>query len=134
MTENLDKKVKSIGLIAHDGKKDILIDWAKNHKEILSEYKLYATGTTGTRIIEEVDLKVHRLNSGPYGGDVQIANLIIERKLDYLIFFWDPMEAHPHDVDVKALLRASVLHDIPVACNKSTADYIITSKLFHKNK
>ena len=98
MTESLDKRVKSIALIAHDNKKESLLEWAKNNKEILSEYKLYATGTTGTRLIEEVDLKVHRFKSGPYGGDTQIANLITEDKLDYLFFFWDPMEAHPHDV------------------------------------
>ncbi len=132
MPETLDKRIESIALVAHDNKKDSLIEWAKNHREALSGYKLYATGTTGTRLIEEADLKVHRFKSGPYGGDMQIGNLIAEDKLNYLFFFWDPMEAHPHDVDVKALLRMSVLHDIPTACNRATADYLITSKLFYK--
>jgi len=134
MAKNLDKEVKSIALIAHDNKKESLIDWAKYNKEILSNYELYATGTTGTRLVEEVGLKVNCLRSGPHGGDMQIGGLIAEHKLDYLFFFWDPLEAHPHDVDVKALLRLSVLYDIPTACNRSTADYIISSKLFCQSR
>ncbi len=138
MDENLEEHneeisgVKSLALIAHDNKKESLLEWVKENKDILEGYILYATGTTGTRIKEEVDLKVHILKSGPYGGDMQIGALIAEGKLDYLIFFWDPMEAHPHDVDVKALLRLSVVHDIPTACNRTTANYIITSELFDK--
>jgi methylglyoxal synthase len=138
MDENLEEQkeeiseVKSLALIAHDNKKESLLEWVKENKDILEGYFLYATGTTGTRIKEEVGLKVHLLKSGPYGGDMQIGALIAEGKLDYLIFFWDPMEAHPHDVDVKALLRLSVVHDIPTACNRATANYIITSELFDK--
>lgn len=130
MDKNLDRKIRSIALIAHDNKKESLMDWSRHNKDILKNYELYATGTTGTRLAEEVGLDVHCLRSGPHGGDMQIGGLIAEHKLDYLFFFWDPLEAHPHDVDVKALLRLSVLYDIPSACNRSTADYIITSKLF----
>jgi len=128
------EEIKSLALIAHDNKKESLLEWVKENKDILKHYKLYATGNTGTQIIEEVGLKVHCLRSGPHGGDMQIGGLIAEHKLNYLIFFWDPLEAHPHDVDVKALLRVAVVYDIPIACNRSTADYIITSNLFHKNK
>ena len=132
MSENLTKKISNLALIAHDNKKESLLEWVKQNKELLGKYNLYATGTTGTRVKEEVGLGVHLLNSGPHGGDMQIGALISEHKLDYLIFFWDPMEAHPHDVDVKALLRLSVLYDIPTACNRKTADYIVTSELFPK--
>jgi methylglyoxal synthase len=134
MSKNLEKKVKNIALIAHDNKKKSLLEWVKYNREVLKNHELYATGTTGTRIAKETELKVHRLRSGPHGGDMQIGGLIAEDKLDYLIFFWDPLEAHPHDVDVKALLRIAVLYDIPIACNRSTANYLITSKLFHENE
>lgn len=128
--EKNSEEIKSLALIAHDNKKESLLEWVKKNKGTLKNYNLYATGTTGTRIIEEVGLKVHCLRSGPHGGDMQIGALIADHKLSYLIFFWDPMEAHPHDVDVKALLRVAVLYDVPIACNRSTANYIITSKLF----
>lgn len=128
------EEVKSVALIAHDNKKESLLEWVKENKDILRNYNLYATGTTGLRIQEETGLKVHCLRSGPHGGDMQIGALIADRKLNYLIFFWDPLEAHPHDVDVKALLRIAVLHDIPIACNRATAEYIISSELFCKGK
>ncbi len=128
------EEVKSLALIAHDNKKESLLEWIKENKEILKHYNLYATGTTGIRIKEEVGLKVHCLRSGPHGGDMQIGAMIAEHKLDYLFFFWDPLEAHPHDVDVKALLRIAVLHDIPIACNRATAEYIISSELFCKSR
>ena len=132
MKKNLDTKIKHMALVAHDNKKQDLIEWTRHNKEILNNYNLYATGTTGTRIMEEVDLKINLLKSGPHGGDMQIGALIAEHKLNYLIFFWDPLESHPHDVDVKALLRLSVLYNIPTACNRSTANYLVTSELFSK--
>jgi methylglyoxal synthase len=132
MKKNLDTKLNNIALVAHDNKKDSLIEWVNHNKKALSKYSLYATGTTGRRIIDRVGLEVQCLKSGPQGGDMQIGAMIAEHKLDYLIFFWDPLASHPHDVDVKALLRLSVVYDIPTACNKSTADYLITSELFQK--
>ncbi len=134
MVKNLDEKIESLALIAHDNKKESLLEWVKEHKETLEGYNLYATGTTGTQVKEEVGLKVHILKSGPFGGDMQIGALIAEHKLDYLFFFWDPMEAHPHDVDVKALLRMAVHYDIPTACNRATANYLIASELFDKKR
>lgn len=122
--------MSSIALIAHDDKKPDLLEWTKHNESVLRKYTLYATGTTGKQILENSSLEVTCLKSGPKGGDAQIGAMIAEGKLDYLIFFWDPLSAHPHDVDVKALLRLAVLYDIPTACNKRTADYLITSSLF----
>jgi len=117
-------------LVAHDNKKDDLVEWVDFNKGTLSLHNLCATGNTGQRIIEKTGLNVTLLKGGPYGGDMELGALIANDKLDYLIFFWDPLQAHPHDVDVKALLRISVLYNVPTACNRATADLIISSPLF----
>ena len=121
---------KRIALVAHDERKEDLIDWAGQNISVLRNHDLFATGTTGKLIKESCGLEVCRLKSGPLGGDQQLGAMIAEEKLDILIFFWDPMTTQPHDVDVKALLRMSVLYNIPSACNRATADYMINSKLF----
>jgi methylglyoxal synthase len=121
---------QNIGLVAHDNKKDDLVEWVAFNKGTLSLRNLYATGSTGQRIIDKTELKVTLLKSGPYGGDMELGALIANGQLDYLIFFWDPLQAHPHDVDVKALLRVAVLYNVPTACNRATADLIISSPLF----
>jgi methylglyoxal synthase len=123
----------NIALVAHDNKKNDMVEWCDFNKEKLSKYSLYATGTTGKRIIEKSSLDIHLLNSGPYGGDMELGSMISNKKLDYLIFFWDPLESQPHDVDVKALLRIAVLYNIPTACNRATADLMISSCLFKNN-
>ena len=123
-------EVKNIALIAHDNRKADLINWTKENKEILSKHNLCGTGTTSKLIEEATGLKVFGFKSGPLGGDQQIGAQISEGKIDIMIFFWDPLEAQPHDPDVKALLRIAVLYDVPVANNKSTADFLITSPLF----
>jgi methylglyoxal synthase len=120
---------KRIALIAHDNMKKELIDWVKKNKEILSKHFLFGTGTTARIIAETVNLPVRGFKSGPMGGDQQIGARIVEGKIDMMIFFWDPLEAQPHDPDVKALLRIAVLYDIPVANNMSTADFLLTSVL-----
>jgi methylglyoxal synthase len=117
-------------LVAHDNKKDDLVEWVDFNKGTLSFHNLYATGNTGQKIIDKTGLNVTLLKGGPYGGDMELGALIANDKLDYLIFFWDPLQAHPHDVDVKALLRISVLYNVPTACNRATADLIISSPLF----
>jgi methylglyoxal synthase len=121
---------RSIGLVAHDNKKDDLVEWVDFNKGTLSLHDLYATGNTGQRIMDKTGLKITLLKGGPYGGDMELGALIANDKLDYLIFFWDPLQAHPHDVDVKALLRIAVLYNVPTACNRATADLIISSPLF----
>jgi methylglyoxal synthase len=121
---------RNIALVAHDNKKDDLVEWADFNKETLALHNLYATGETGKKIIEKTGLEVNLLKGGPYGGDMELGSLIANKKLDYLIFFWDPLESLPHDVDVKALLRIAVLYNVPTACNRATADLIISSPLF----
>jgi methylglyoxal synthase len=122
----MDKR-KRIALIAHDHQKPALVDWARSHIDVLRQHELSATGTTGARVEKELGLKVKRYLSGPMGGDQQIGCKIAERAIDMVIFFWDPLEPQPHDVDVKALLRIAVLYDIPIASNRASADFLISS-------
>ncbi|WMM26453.1 methylglyoxal synthase [Tissierella sp. MB52-C2] len=125
-------KRKNIALIAHDNRKEDLINWVKENKDKLSNHFLCGTGTTAKRISERTGLDVKGFKSGPLGGDQQIGSRIVEGDIDMMIFFWDPLEAQPHDPDVKALLRIAVLYDIPVANNKSSADYIISSPIMNE--
>jgi len=131
-------EIKNISLVAHDNRKKDLIEWVEWNYETLIPHNLICTGTTG-KLVEQAlknkskneDFKINvlKLESGPLGGDQQLGAMIVEGKIDFMIFFWDPMEPHPHDVDVKALLRISVLYNIPIACNRSTADFMISSPL-----
>ena len=123
------KAKKRIALVAHDNKKKDLLEWAGYNKPILENLELCATGTTAKVLSETVGLKVKQLMSGPLGGDQQIGSMIAENKIDVLIFFWDPMSAQPHDTDVKALIRLCAVWNVPVACNRSTADFMISSPL-----
>ncbi|WP_208729488.1 methylglyoxal synthase [Leptospira congkakensis] len=120
---------KKIVLIAHDNRKEDLLDWVKYNRGTLSKHHLSATGTTGKLIHEQIGLPVFRFISGPLGGDQQIGSKIVEDGIDFMVFFWDPLSAQPHDPDVKALLRIAVLYNIPMACNRSSADFLISSPL-----
>jgi methylglyoxal synthase len=120
---------KRIALVAHDNRKQDLLEWARYNRGTLSKHVLFATGTTGKMIADKLGLEVTRLLSGPLGGDQQIGAMISDGTLDFMIFFWDPLEPQPHDPDVKALLRIAVLYNVPTACNRSTADFLISSPL-----
>jgi len=120
---------KTIGLVAHDNKKADLIEWVRFNAGLLVAHDLVATGTTGTLLEDALGVPVHKVQSGPLGGDQQIGSLIADGEVDFLVFFWDPLESQPHDTDVKALLRLAVVWNIPVACNRASADFMISSPL-----
>jgi len=124
-------KQKHIALIAHDSKKAELVEWVEKNKKVLSNHFLCGTGTTARLIAEKTGLPVKGYNSGPLGGDQQIGSRIVEGNVDMVVFFWDPLESQPHDPDVKALLRIAVVYDIPIANNRATADFILTSKFMN---
>jgi methylglyoxal synthase len=131
-TATMMSGTKSIVLIAHDSRKQDLLEWVKFNVPVLREHRLFATGTTGALVEEATGLPIHRFRSGPLGGDQQVGAKIAEGELDVMIFFWDPLEPQPHDPDVKALLRIAVLYNIPTACNRATADFMVASPLFHQ--
>lgn len=123
------KKTKNVALVAHDNKKQDLLEWIKYNKGRLTDHNLFSTGTTGRLVEEETGISVQRLQSGPLGGDQQMGSKISRGEIDFILFFWDPLEPHPHDPDVKALLRIAVVWNIPIACNRSTADFMFSSHL-----
>jgi len=136
------ERIKNIGLVAHDRRKKDLIEWVEWNWSILAQHNIICTGTTG-KLVEEALIrkigkdqplknKITKLKSGPLGGDQQLGAMIVEGKIDFVVFLWDPMQPQPHDVDVKALLRIAVLYNVPIACNRSTADFMISSPLMDK--
>jgi len=120
---------KRIGLVAHDSKKQDIIEWARFNRDLLAAHDIVATGTTGSLLARELDVPVTCLQSGPLGGDLQIGGMIADGEVDLLVFFWDPLETQPHDTDVKSLLRVAVVWNIPVACDRASADFMISSPL-----
>jgi methylglyoxal synthase len=127
--KSLTLKRKKVALIAHDNKKHDLLEWARFNRNFLTQLDVYATGTTGKLLERELTIEIYKLQSGPLGGDQQIGAKIAEGDIDFLIFFWDPLEPHPHDPDVKALLRLAVVWNIPIACNRASADFMFSSSL-----
>jgi methylglyoxal synthase len=125
--------MKTIALVAHDGKKQALLNWVVAHKVFFADKQLVGTGTTGKLVATALQQDVHCVASGPLGGDQQIGAMIAEQKIDWLVFFWDPLSSQPHDPDVKALIRLAVVWNIPVACNQATADFIIHSSLYQQD-
>ena len=134
MTKPTSPGPKRIALVAHDDKKGDLLEWAEYNRDILADHILFATGTTGRLLSERLELPVTCFQSGPLGGDQQVGALIAAGDLDMLIFFWDPLSPQPHDSDVKALVRIAVLWNIPIACNRISADYLITSPLLARSR
>jgi methylglyoxal synthase len=126
-------KQKRIALIAHDSSKPDLLAWVKYNLGTLGEHQLFATGTTGSMLSESTGLEIFQFKSGPFGGDQQIGAHIADGGIDFLIFFWDPLEPQPHDPDIKALLRLAVLYNIPTACNRATADFLISSPFMNSS-
>jgi methylglyoxal synthase len=124
---------KRIALVAHDKRKEELLTWAQHNREILTKHELVGTGTTSKLIAEKLELNVERLITGPLGGDQQLGAMIAEGRLDLIVFFWDPLEAQPHDSDVKALIRLAVAWNIVLACNPTTADYVLASPLMQED-
>jgi methylglyoxal synthase len=124
---------KRVALIAHDNCKGELLEWARYNRGTLSRHELFATGTTGRLLSTELGLAITRFLSGPLGGDQQVGAAIVEGRIDFVIFFWDPLEPQPHDVDVKALLRIAVVHNVPIACNRATADFLLSSPLMNRD-
>lgn len=128
----MDQKLgptKKIGLVAHDNKKRDLIEWVTFNRPLLLDHDLVATGTTGALLEEVLAVGIRKLQSGPLGGDQQLGALIADGEIDFLVFFWDPLEPQPHDPDVKALLRIAVVWNIPIACNRASADFMVSSPL-----
>jgi methylglyoxal synthase len=123
---------KRLALIAHDNCKTDLLDWARFNRGTLAQHELFATGTTGAVLAGELGLSITRFLSGPLGGDQRVGAAIVDGRVDFVVFFWDPLEPQPHDVDVKALLRVSVVHNIPIACNRTTADFLLSSPLMNR--